>query len=145
MVRREALNRVGLLDERFFMYGEDKDWCKRFWDAGWNVVYYPYAKIIHYGGGSSSNSPIRFYVEMYRSELQYWRKYHSKILQLIYSLIVDIHHIIRLFGEVSLYLLKPSFRNVTVFKIRRIINYFKWRLGFKYCRPIIDTIVQNNK
>ena len=49
MVKREALDEVGLLDERFFIYAEDKDWCKRFWDAGWKVVYFPEAKAIHYG------------------------------------------------------------------------------------------------
>src|SRR5208337_5435775 len=41
LVRREALTRVGLLDEGFFMYGEDKDWCKRFWAQGWQVVFVP--------------------------------------------------------------------------------------------------------
>ena len=64
MVKREALDEVGLLDERFFIYAEDKDWCKRFWDAGWKVVYFPEAKAIHYGGASSSNAPIKFHIEM---------------------------------------------------------------------------------
>jgi len=50
MVRREALERVGPLDERFFMYFEDVDWCRRFKQAGWQVVYYPDAKMYHYHG-----------------------------------------------------------------------------------------------
>lgn len=48
MVRREALEAVGSLDERFFLYFEDTDWCRRFWQAGWRVVYFTGAKMVHY-------------------------------------------------------------------------------------------------
>jgi len=41
MVRKDALDKVGLLDEKFFMYGEDLDWCFRFHKKGWKVYYYP--------------------------------------------------------------------------------------------------------
>ena len=53
LVRRTALEEVGLLDELFFMYGEDLDWCKRFGDCGWGVVYFPEAEAVHFGGASS--------------------------------------------------------------------------------------------
>ena len=53
LCRGEALKEVGLLDERFWMYGEDLDWCLRFWQAGWRVVYRPQASVIHLKGGSS--------------------------------------------------------------------------------------------
>lgn len=46
-MRAEALSEVGLFDERFFMYFEDTDLCRRFWENKWKVVYYPEAKIIH--------------------------------------------------------------------------------------------------
>ncbi len=48
MVRREAIAKVGLLDERFFMYLEDTDWCRRFWQNGYQVVYQPRARMAHY-------------------------------------------------------------------------------------------------
>ena len=48
MVRTSAMQTVGLLDERFFMYAEDLDWCRRFREAGFEVVYYPGATIIHH-------------------------------------------------------------------------------------------------
>jgi hypothetical protein len=48
LVRSSALNRVGPMDERFFMYFEDVDWCRRFWQAGFKIVYLPQAKIYHY-------------------------------------------------------------------------------------------------
>jgi GT2 family glycosyltransferase len=56
MIRRDALNQVGPMDERFFMYFEDVDWCKRFWNKGWKVVYYPEAKMHHYHGRMSRKS-----------------------------------------------------------------------------------------
>jgi GT2 family glycosyltransferase len=51
-VRRAAMAQVGLLDENFFFYGEETDWCRRFDRAGWGVVYAPLGEITHFGGGS---------------------------------------------------------------------------------------------
>lgn len=48
LVRKQALEKVGLMDERFFMYLEDTDWCRRFWKNGYEVVYLPKAKMFHY-------------------------------------------------------------------------------------------------
>jgi len=56
MLRRQALNDVGPMDERFFLYFEDTDWCRRFWDKGWGVVYWPSAKMHHYHGRSSKRT-----------------------------------------------------------------------------------------
>jgi GT2 family glycosyltransferase len=53
LVRREVLGQVGVLDEAFFMYGEEAEWCHRMHKKGWRVVYYPGASIIHIFGGSS--------------------------------------------------------------------------------------------
>ena len=79
LARRKALDEVGLLDESFFMYGEDMDWCKRFWKGGWKLAFVPSAEAIHYGGASSANAPVRFYIERHRADLQYWRKHHSRL------------------------------------------------------------------
>jgi GT2 family glycosyltransferase len=48
MVRRDAIDKVGLMDEKFFLYFSDVDWAKRFWENGYKVVYYPLSKIYHY-------------------------------------------------------------------------------------------------
>lgn len=55
-VRRAAIERVGLFDERFFFYFEDTDWCKRFWEAGWQVMYVPESTMIHLHGRDSAQS-----------------------------------------------------------------------------------------
>ncbi len=67
MFRREALERVGLLDKRFYIYKEDVDWCKRFKEAGMDNVFFPGATIIHYGGASSAATPLRFVLEMVKA------------------------------------------------------------------------------
>jgi GT2 family glycosyltransferase len=56
MVRGEAVAQVGLLDERFFLYGEDLDWCLRFRKAGWKIYYVPETRIVHFKGESSRRS-----------------------------------------------------------------------------------------
>ncbi len=56
MVRRETLQEVGLLDESFFMYGEDLDWCYRIGQSRWKVMYYPGTQIIHFKGESSKKA-----------------------------------------------------------------------------------------
>ncbi len=56
LVRRQALLEVGPMDERFFMYFEDVDWCLRFHQKGWQVVYFPEAKMYHYHGKISKAS-----------------------------------------------------------------------------------------
>ena len=52
MVRLRAMDQVGLLDEAFFFYGEETDWCRRFQMAGWRLVLAPVGEITHFGGGS---------------------------------------------------------------------------------------------
>ena len=81
LARRDAVNQIGLLDENFWMYGEDLDWCRRCWQSGWRVVFYPGAEAIHYCGGSSANDPIRFEVAQQQARLQLWAKYHSQLEQ----------------------------------------------------------------
>jgi len=69
MTRREVVNKIGLLDERFFMYGEDLDWCWRSVRAGYQNYYVPDTSIVHCHGGSSKKRPLRsayhFYEAMY--------------------------------------------------------------------------------
>jgi GT2 family glycosyltransferase len=77
MIRRETFDEVGLLDENLFMYGDDVDWCRRCWKAGWQVVFFPGAKAIHDRGKTTAPYPVRFAVAQQRSVLYYWRKHHG--------------------------------------------------------------------
>jgi GT2 family glycosyltransferase len=96
LARRTAVDRIGTLDEQFFFYSEDVDWCKRFWNAGWKVIFVPEATATHFGGGSSSNSPLRYSVEMVKSNLIYWKKHHGNMGRFIFYLLVMARHLFRL-------------------------------------------------
>lgn len=76
-IRRDALKKVGSMDERFFMYFEDVDWCRRFWDNGFRVIYYPEAKMMHYHGKQSSESK-KYAIIHIISAIKYFWKYLGK-------------------------------------------------------------------
>ena len=95
MVRKAAFEDVGLLDEDFFIYAEDVDWCRRCWNAGWRIVFFPYAQAIHYRGGSSANDPVRFAAEQRRAVLHYWEKHHGLIGKLGIRAILRLRHLLR--------------------------------------------------
>jgi GT2 family glycosyltransferase len=126
VVRRRAMERVGLLDPQFFMYGEDVDWCYRFHQAGEGVVFFAEAGAIHYGGASSSHAPLRFYLELYRATWQYWRKHHGTLAQLGFLAAFSVHHAIRLLGSAVIYLCMPSQRPNTATKFKRSLACLQW-------------------
>jgi GT2 family glycosyltransferase len=129
MTRREALEDVGFLDETFFMYGEDIDWCQRFQKAGWKRLYFTGAAAIHYGGGSSSNAPVRFYIEQQRAILQYFKKHHNLIERRGFLVSMWIYHVVRIVGHGINYLLPGSNREDVVLKMKRSMASIRWLLG----------------
>jgi GT2 family glycosyltransferase len=74
MLRREALDQVGLLDERYHIYTEEVDLCYRLDREGWQLWYVPTAVVTHRGGASSSQNAERMYLELHRSKIQFYRK-----------------------------------------------------------------------
>jgi hypothetical protein len=78
MVRRKVIDQVGLMDEAYFMYSEELDWCRRIKDAGWRVVYFPRAEIVHYEGKSSEQAVTARHINFQRAKLRYFRKYHGR-------------------------------------------------------------------
>lgn len=93
MVRTSAVEKVGLLDERFFMYAEDLDWCKRFREADYAIVYHPGVKVIHHkykSGIKSASKKIATQTgrHFYDTMLQYYDKhYHSKYPRFVRTII----------------------------------------------------------
>lgn len=104
LARRSAIERVGLFDPQFFMYGEDVDWSYRFHQAGEKLVFFAETGAIHYGGASSAQAPIRFHLEMYRATWQYWRKHRGWLAQRAFLGITALHHGIRAIGAAVNYL-----------------------------------------
>jgi GT2 family glycosyltransferase len=79
MVRREAMEQVGGMDEGYFMYSEELDWCRRMKGAGWRVVYLPAAQVVHHEGKSSEQAVTARHVHFHRAKLRYFRKYHGRL------------------------------------------------------------------
>ena len=77
-MRKSALDEVGLLDETFFMYGEDIDLCYRIKNGGWKIVYYGKSKITHLKGASSKKQKSKLIYEFYRAMYIYYKKHHAK-------------------------------------------------------------------
>jgi len=82
MIRREVINQIGGLDENFFMYWEDTDFCKRASDAGWEIWFTPEAEVTHFtgqGGGKRSLGLKLFMIyQLHRSAYYYFRKHHYR-------------------------------------------------------------------
>ena len=97
LVRREAIDQVGFLDEEFFFYSEEVDWCYRFSKVGWTTMFWPDAKIIHIGGGgqSSRKTPVKAYVNLVKGKLRYFKKHHSFINYLFARAILFVLFVIK--------------------------------------------------
>jgi len=78
LVRRPAVQDVGLLDENFFMYYEDTDWCYRMRKKDWKTYYFPFFEVVHYVGKSDSRFSPRTFIERHRSMYYYFRKHKGK-------------------------------------------------------------------
>ena len=76
-MRNDALKQAGLLDETFFMYGEDIDLCYRIKHAGWKIVYYGRSSITHLKGASSKKQKNKLIYEFYRAMYIYYKKHHA--------------------------------------------------------------------
>jgi len=88
LMRRQAMEAVGLLDERFFMYCEDLDWCRRMKDAGWKVYYLPEAQVVHYRSRSYNENSLRIFLEGYKSWFIYLKKHFPKAKMGMFKLLV---------------------------------------------------------
>lgn len=88
VARRETLDKVGFFDERFFLYWEDVDLCKRVADGGWKVVYYPSATVVHAVGGSSERNLVRSVFEFHKSAYLYLMKHYESYRLILKPLII---------------------------------------------------------
>src|SRR5258708_17223399 len=88
MLRREAVEQVGLLDERFFMYFEDMDYCLRLQNAGWKMFYLPQGEIVHLCGMSSGGRMRNYSAHSYRALFHFYKKHFSNAMVIFVRSIV---------------------------------------------------------
>lgn len=90
LVRSEALHDVGGMDENYFMYAEEVDWCLMMKKAGWQIWYVPTAKVIHHSSASSRSRPKERELDLYRSRVKYFNKHYGKYAALSLAIMILI-------------------------------------------------------
>ena len=100
MLRREGLDQVGLLDERYFMYTEEMDLCYRLRRAGWRLYWVPEARVVHYEEGSTRKVAEPMYIQLYRSKVQFYRKGGGDGQARLFKALVALAYLPRLFVAV---------------------------------------------
>lgn len=104
-VRRAAIQGAGPLDERFFMYSEDVDLCRRLRDRGWKIVFNPETEAVHHGGKSSEKVSVPSAVQQERAILQYWEKHHTRLETTLILGILLMRHVLRFLKAGLIYIL----------------------------------------
>ena len=90
MVRRAAIEDVGLLDEDYRMYCEEIDWCWRMRRAGWDALCMPRAKVVHHAGQSTAQVPVRSFTNLWVSRARLYARYHGPVTWRFARLIVRL-------------------------------------------------------
>jgi GT2 family glycosyltransferase len=121
MIRRETWRQVGPLDEGFFMYFEELDWCWRCRSAGWEIHFLPAAQIIHYEGKSSEQVVTQRTIHFQRSKIRYYRKYFGAFWALVIRFYLLATFAIQLCEETLKWLLGHN----RELRRKRIASYWK--------------------
>ncbi|MCK4548319.1 MAG: glycosyltransferase family 2 protein [Candidatus Eisenbacteria sp.] len=99
LTRREVFERVGSLDEAFWLFGEDMDWCWRVRRSGGRVVYFGEARIVHVGGGSTV-AEVESDLRHYRASVQLYAKHRGAVQTAVYRSVLSLGAFVRLLGLV---------------------------------------------
>jgi GT2 family glycosyltransferase len=109
LIRRQVVEQIGYLDERFFAYQEDADYCRRARQAGWLVYYVPESRIIHYGGmGGSRVQPYRSIIAWHKSYFLYYRKHLAKNYFFLFNWLYYALMVLKLLFSLSLNFLRKG-------------------------------------
>jgi GT2 family glycosyltransferase len=104
LARKTAIEQVGLMDEAFFMYSEEVDWCYRFKAAGWKIYFTPDAECIHIWGGSSRAVKVETLIRLYRARVQFFRKHYGRLTAFLYKIILTFNSLVRVVPGALYYL-----------------------------------------
>jgi GT2 family glycosyltransferase len=96
VLRREALENVGVFDEDYFMYSEEVDLCYRLKNAGWHLYWIPRSEVVHFGGQSTQQVAAEMFLALYQSKLLFFRKHRSRFETQLYKLTISFASLIRL-------------------------------------------------
>jgi hypothetical protein len=124
LIRRQTWEQVGPLDESFFMYSEELDWCRRAKTAGWRVVYLPQATILHHEGQSSVQVVPARHIYFQSSKVLYFRKHHGVLISETLRLFLLATYVLQLCEEAAKWLVghKRALRSERVRAYWRVLR-----------------------
>lgn len=115
LIKREAIRKIGYLDENFFIYGEDIDFCYRTRKAGWKIIYFPELVIKHIHGGTTNKFRLKYIWHFHYAMFQYYNKHFARKRSLFFNLMVYIGIIVRFTGNALL-------DSLNLFKLTKVHN-----------------------
>ena len=128
MIRKEAMDEVGVFDEDYFIFLEETDWCFRMYKKGWKVFHVPDAEVFHLSGHSKKKTPWRSQIEYYISLYKFFKKNRTPASYLTLRVLkpckIFINLILNIFGNLTTLFQKEGLRN-------RLLKYYKlfvWHL-----------------
>ena len=119
-MRRDVINRVGMFDEDFFLYGEEEDLCQRVRDAGLEVHYYPGANIVHYGGQSTKHVKEWARVEANVSKVIWMKKHRGAMVVLVFRTMWSFFLLLRVLLRLPLWFAGRYHRNIINAEIKSV-------------------------
>ena len=128
MLRASALDEVGLLDEDFFMYGEDIDMSYRLLNAGYKNTYFPETTIIHYKGESTKKGSLNYVLTFYKAMVKFARKHFSRKMAKSYAAVINMAVYFRAF----LSLIRRFIRNLSLPVFQGVLIF----IGFYLIKPV---------
>lgn len=129
LVRREVIEKTGVLDDGFFIYAEETDWQLRMHKDGWKVAFIPDVTIVHYGGQSSVAIKDRQFCEFHRSQLRFMRKHYGAWAVFVNRVSMCTGAVLRRTIWSIISVVKPSKREELKPQIELWGRIFKWYLG----------------
>lgn len=132
LVRREAIGQVGVMDERFFMYAEEADWCYRFRKQGWQVIFTPVGEIVHLGGGSSRQIKSKMRLQLSGSILLFFRMHRGRGQYALACLCTAFFFLFRVPYWLAKGIISRKTRNLSLSTVRTyilgfVLSFAGWR------------------
>ena len=123
LLRKKALEVVGTFDERFALYSEEADWCRRARTAGWRVVYFPQVQITHLEGASSVVRRNSAKFLLLESEAAYFRKHHGNLMAILVLLLWWTGALLRVIGWLGVWAFRRIQGRTTAHSLERLRFY----------------------
>jgi GT2 family glycosyltransferase len=139
LARKDALARIGLLDELFFAYGEDKDWGWRALMMGWHSIYIPSSKILHKWSPTLGHSPEKFYLLELERALSIWKNYSRRTLVLLAPVLILVEASVLLYAAVKGWLEEKIRSYADLLRVQHVVE--ERRRSIQTQRVVRDSVV----